>query len=53
MLKIIEVAGLGHCADCDLDVAIDQLYDPCPVCEGFRVTPKAGTEMRVKQLEVE
>ena len=52
-LMIIEVAGSGHCADCDLDVAIDQLYDPCPVCEGFRVTPKSGTEMRVKELEVE
>ena len=52
-LKIIEVAGLGHCADCDLDVAIDQLYDPCPVCGGFCVTPQSGTEMRVKQLEVE
>lgn len=52
-LKIIEVAGLGHCMDCDIDVAIEQLYDPCPVCGGFRVTPQSGTEMRVKELEVE
>ena len=52
-LKVIEIAGLGHCAVCDLDVAIDQLYDPCPVCGGFSVTPQAGTEMRVKELEVE
>ena len=52
-LKIIEVAGLGHCSNCDLDVAIDQLYDPCPVCEGFSVIPNEGTEMRVKKLEVE
>ena len=53
ILKIISVAGRGHCKKCEKDVEINQLYDPCPLCDNFGVTPIAGTEMRVKELEVE
>jgi len=34
-------------------VPIDTLYDPCPRCGGFQVQATGGTEMRVKELEVE
>lgn len=52
-LKIISVSGRGYCAHCAQEVLIDQLYDPCPLCACFGVSPIAGTEMRVKELEVE
>ena len=29
------------------------LYDPCPACGGHPVQATGGTEMRVKELEVE
>lgn len=53
ILKIIPVAGRGYCSNCAHEVLIDQLYDPCPLCDSFGVSPVAGTEMRVKELEVE
>jgi hydrogenase nickel incorporation protein HypA/HybF len=28
-------------------------YDPCPRCGGFQVQATGGTEMRVKELEIE
>lgn len=53
ILKIIPVAGIGHCENCERDVEISQLYDPCSLCGNFGVVPITGTEMRIKELEVE
>jgi Zn finger protein HypA/HybF involved in hydrogenase expression len=33
--------------------AFSILYDPCPACGGHPVQATGGTEMRVKELEVE
>jgi len=52
VLKVIAVSGSGHCPNCGQNVEIEQLYDPCPLCTSFGVNPIAGTEMRVKELEV-
>jgi hydrogenase nickel incorporation protein HypA/HybF len=47
------VPGSGLCLSCDRTVPLAALYDPCPLCGGFPVQPTAGTEMRVKELEVD
>lgn len=52
-LQIIDVPGLGHCLGCGTRFALESRYDACSACGSFRITPVAGTEMRVRELEVE
>lgn len=52
-IKIEPVAGAGWCPACDRSVPLVQRYDPCPHCDGYQVRPTGGTEMRVKEIEVE
>jgi len=52
-LEMLEVPGSGWCRPCGQAVAMEQLYDPCPRCGGYQVQVTGGTEMRVKELEVE
>ena len=53
LLKVIEVAGEGLCFNCHQTVPLAARYDPCPACGGYPVQATGGTEMRVKELEVE
>jgi len=53
VLKVIEVAGEGLCFNCNQTVRLAARYDPCPACGGYPVQATGGTEMRVKELEVE
>lgn len=52
-LEIIDVPGRGQCLACGAVVEIAAVYDPCPRCGEHPVQPTGGTEMRVKELEVE
>ena len=52
-LEVIEVPGQGLCFNCNMTVPLAALYDPCPACGGHPVQATGGTEMRVKELEVE
>ena len=52
-LQIDALPGSGWCRQCEASVPIDTLYDPCPRCGGFQVQATGGTEMRVKELEIE
>jgi hydrogenase nickel incorporation protein HypA/HybF len=52
-LEIVPVAGAGWCLPCGRTVAIGALYDACPECGRHQVQPTAGTDMRVKEIEVE
>lgn len=52
-LEITEIPGRGRCESCDGDVPVNTLYDPCPICGGYRIQVIGGDEMRVKELEVE
>lgn len=52
-MEVFSVAGSGWCPECACSVALHRLYDPCPRCGGYRVTATGGTEMRVRELEVE
>ncbi len=52
-IEVEEVPGIGWCMICAKEVAVHRLYDPCPHCGGYQVQPTGGTEMRVKELEVD
>lgn len=52
-LEIVAVPGAAWCMRCSARVALAQRYDPCPRCGGYQLQLQGGTELRVKELEVE
>ncbi|PWR23153.1 hydrogenase maturation nickel metallochaperone HypA [Zavarzinia compransoris] len=52
-LAILEPPGEAWCFDCSATVALDGRLDPCPACGGQRLQPVSGTQMTIKDLEVE
>lgn len=52
-LEIDRIPGAGWCMKCSENVPLPALYEACPRCGGYQVQPTAGTEMRVKDLEVD
>jgi hydrogenase nickel incorporation protein HypA/HybF len=52
-LEIVDVPGTAWCMQCSESVALPALYEPCPRCGGYQVQVTGGTEMRVKELEVD
>jgi hydrogenase nickel incorporation protein HypA/HybF len=53
LLEIVETPGAGWCLDCARTVPLQEQFALCPECGGGRVQITAGSEMRVKELEVE
>jgi hydrogenase nickel incorporation protein HypA/HybF len=51
--EIIHVPGRGFCPECGHDTALDEVYDACKHCGAVPVQVTGGTEMRVKELEVD
>ena len=51
-LEIIALPGQGWCLACDQTVLMTELFGECPLCGGFPLQVTAGTEMRLKELEV-
>ena len=51
-LEIITLPGQGWCAACTRTVPMTEVFGECPLCGGFPLRVTAGTEMRVKELEV-
>ncbi len=52
-LVILQVPGTGLCRACGAEVEIEARFDPCPACgEGF-VDVTGGTELRIKDLDVD
>ncbi|MFZ4790812.1 MAG: hydrogenase maturation nickel metallochaperone HypA [Candidatus Competibacteraceae bacterium] len=52
-LDIITVPGRAHCLDCAQTVPVQQHFDPCPLCGGYQWRLVSGTELRIKELEVD
>ena len=52
-LDIIRTPGQAWCLQCSATVALGAPYEPCPRCGGYEVQVTGGTEMRVKEIEVE
>jgi hydrogenase nickel incorporation protein HypA/HybF len=53
VLEIVELPGSGWCMQCAMNVPMAEKYGECPQCGSYQVQPVSGTEMRVKELEVE
>jgi hydrogenase nickel incorporation protein HypA/HybF len=52
-LEIIETPGQGWCMKCEGNVPVTALYEACPVCGSYQIQVISGSEMRVKEFEVE
>lgn len=52
-LEFVAVPGSGWCMQCSATVPLMELYAACPRCGGYQLQVSGGTEMRVKELEVE
>ena len=52
-LEIIATPGSGWCMQCRATVALSEVFGACPQCGTHQVQVTGGTEMRVKELEVE
>lgn len=52
-LEIDETPGSAWCLACAASVTIGHRADPCPRCGGWQLRPNGGTEMRVREIEVE
>lgn len=52
-LEILELPGAGWCPGCADTVPLESAWDACPRCGGRQVRVTGGTEMRVKELEVD
>lgn len=52
-LDIIDLPGTGFCVACGKTVALEEIYGACPDCGSHQVQATAGTEMRVKEIEIE
>jgi hydrogenase nickel incorporation protein HypA/HybF len=52
-LEIVDVPGAGWCMQCAENVPMSELYGACPQCGSHQVQPTGGTEMRVREIEIE
>lgn len=52
-LEIINVPGAGWCMPCGETVPMAESFGACPKCGSYQVQPTEGTEMRVKEIEIE
>ncbi|HET9701014.1 MAG TPA: hydrogenase maturation nickel metallochaperone HypA [Burkholderiales bacterium] len=52
-LEMLETPGSAWCLQCSEPVAVQARHDACPRCGGYQLQVTGGTEMRVKELEVE
>lgn len=51
-LVMQDLPGRAMCYDCMREVEIENRLDPCPSCQGGKLMPIGGDEMRIKDLEV-
>jgi hydrogenase nickel incorporation protein HypA/HybF len=51
-LEIVDVPGAAWCMQCCETVAVAERGEGCPRCGSYQLQVTAGTEMRVKELEV-
>ena len=52
-LQIVDVEGRGHCSACGAEPAMTAPLGRCPVCREPSLRMVAGTELKIKEMEVE
>ena len=50
---LVDVPGSGWCTGCAREVPMTTSFDRCPECGGGPLRITAGTEMRVRDIEIE
>lgn len=53
VLEVLSVPGVAFCLRCAGPVGLSALGEPCPDCQGYELQITGGTEMRVKDIEVD
>lgn len=53
VLELISIPARGRCPACGAVSALAAREDACPHCGGYGLRPIAGTELRLRELEVE
>jgi hydrogenase nickel incorporation protein HypA/HybF len=53
VLELIRVPGRARCPTCGTVSPLEAREDACPSCGAYGLRPIAGTELRVRELEVE
>ena len=51
-LIINELAGQGHCTQCDHVFEIDSFMAVCPECESYEIEIEQGRELKLKAVTV-
>jgi hydrogenase nickel incorporation protein HypA/HybF len=52
-LHIIDIEGRGHCDACGAEPVMTAPLGRCPICREPRLRIVAGTELKIKDMEVE
>jgi len=52
-LEIMALPGVGWCMACSMSVPMAEVFGECPHCGGYQLQVTGGTEMRLKELEVD
>lgn len=52
-LTIHEIPAKGMCLDCNKEVYPNELYSPCPYCDGYKIEMLEGKELKIKSIVVE
>ena len=52
-LNVEEVPVSGHCNDCNSDFTVKEYNYLCPNCGSAKMQVTGGTELRIKDIEIE
>ena len=52
-LEIVDVPGAGWCMECADTVSMTELLSACPQCGSYQLQATGGTEMRVREIEID
>jgi hydrogenase nickel incorporation protein HypA/HybF len=52
-LNVEEMPVSGHCNDCDSDFSIKEYEYVCPKCGSAKIQVTGGTELSIKDIEIE
>ena len=52
-LNVEEVPVTGHCNECNADFTVEEYNYLCPKCGSTKIQVTGGTELRIKDIEIE
>ena len=52
-LNVEEMPVIGHCNDCSADFSVKEYEYVCPKCGSTKIQVTGGTELSIKDIEIE